>query len=573
MKNTKLTFLIFYAVLLTFFACKENQRTVLYDIDKNIMVDSAAVVSAHPLATQIGIDILKQGGNAVDATIAVQFALAVVYPRAGNIGGGGFMITRSKDGNYTALDYREKAPLAAHRDMYLDSLGNVVKNLSRLGHLSVGVPGTVAGMIAAHDSLGLIQPFSKLIEPAYLLAKNGFKITKREAERLTDYQDDFLEFNDSAMVFIKKEGWKEGELLVQTDLSSTLKRIMEKGEAGFYKGETARLLVEEMNSNNGIISSEDLEKYEPLWRKPIVSNYKKYRMISMSPPSSGGIALAQLLKIMEQYPISNYGFHSTEAVHLMVEAERRVYADRAEHLGDADFYNVPIDSMLADDYLLERMQDFDLQQATVSDSILASSFETTPESFETTHTSVVDPMGNAVSVTTTLNLNYGSKVMVDGAGFLLNDEMDDFSAKPGEPNFFGLVGAEANAIQPEKRMLSSMTPTIFEKDGQLFMVVGAPGGSTIITAVFQTFMNVAAFNMDLNNAVQAPRFHHQWLPDQIMYEDSAFSDETAKTLQSYGHQLSKKEYLAIIKAIQILPNGKIQAVGDHRNPDDHAAGF
>ncbi len=573
MKNTKLTFLIFYAVLLTFFACKENQRTVLYDIDKNIMVDSAAVVSAHPLATQIGIDILKQGGNAVDATIAVQFALAVVYPRAGNIGGGGFMVTRSKDGNYAALDYREKAPLAAYRDMYLDSLGNVVKDLSRLGHLSVGVPGTVAGMIAAHDSLGLIQPFSKLIEPAYLLAKNGFKITKREAERLTDYQDDFLEFNDSAMVFIKKEGWKEGELLVQTDLSSTLKRIMEKGEAGFYKGETARLLVEEMNSNNGIISSEDLEKYEPLWRKPIVSNYKKYRMISMSPPSSGGIALAQLLKIMEQYPISNYGFHSTEAVHLMVEAERRVYADRAEHLGDADFYNVPIDSMLADDYLLERMQDFDLQQATVSDSILASSFETTPESFETTHTSVVDPMGNAVSVTTTLNLNYGSKVMVDGAGFLLNDEMDDFSAKPGEPNFFGLVGAEANAIQPEKRMLSSMTPTIFEKDGQLFMVVGAPGGSTIITAVFQTFMNVAAFNMDLNNAVQAPRFHHQWLPDQIMYEDSAFSDETAKTLQSYGHQLSKKEYLAIIKAIQILPNGKIQAVGDHRNPDDHAAGF
>ncbi len=573
MKNTKLTFLIFYAVLLTFFACKENQRTVLYDIDKNIMVDSAAVVSAHPLATQIGIDILKQGGNAVDATIAVQFALAVVYPRAGNIGGGGFMVTRSKDGNYAALDYREKAPLAAYRDMYLDSLGNVVKDLSRLGHLSVGVPGTVAGMIAAHDSLGLIQPFSKLIEPAYLLAKNGFKITKREAERLTDYQDDFLEFNDSAMVFIKKEGWKEGELLVQTDLSSTLKRIMEKGEAGFYKGETARLLVEEMNSNNGIISSEDLEKYEPLWRKPIVSNYKKYRMISMSPPSSGGIALAQLLKIMEQYPISNYGFHSTKAVHLMVEAERRVYADRAEHLGDADFYNVPIDSMLADDYLLERMQDFDLQQATVSDSILASSFETTPESFETTHTSVVDPMGNAVSVTTTLNLNYGSKVMVDGAGFLLNDEMDDFSAKPGEPNFFGLVGAEANAIQPEKRMLSSMTPTIFEKDGQLFMVVGAPGGSTIITAVFQTFMNVAAFNMDLNNAVQAPRFHHQWLPDQIMYEDSAFSDETAKTLQSYGHQLSKKEYLAIIKAIQILPNGKIQAVGDHRNPDDHAAGF
>lgn len=565
--------LYFFIILIILQSCKQSNITPPYAIVQNSVADSAMVVAANPLAAAVGKDILQKGGNAIDAAIAVQFALAVVYPRAGNIGGGGFMVVRTNDGDYASLDYREKAPLLAHRDMYLDSLGNIIEGLSQESHLAVGVPGTVAGMFKAFDRYSQLKDFKLLIEPAIQLAEKGFKITKKEAERLNEYKTAFLEHNDHPIPFIKDTEWKMGDLLVQKELAHTLRLIRDKGAAGFYKGETAQKIVAEMQTGNGFISMADLEQYQAKWREPITANYKDYQIIAMPPPSSGGIALAQLLKIVEQYPLSQWGFHSRKSIHTMAEAERRVYADRAQHLGDSDFYNVPIDSLLQMDYLQSRMASFDPQKASVSDSILAGNFELGVESFETTHTSIIDTQGNAVSVTTTLNLNYGAKIMVDGAGFFLNNEMDDFSAKPGVPNYFGLVGAEANAVAPQKRMLSSMTPTIIERNDQLFMVLGAPGGSTIITAVFQVFLNVAEFGKPLQEAVEAGRFHHQWLPDQIMVESGSFTPSLQKELQGMGHQLKERKAMAIIKAIQVLPNGKLVGAGDPRNPDDHVAGF
>ena len=571
MKKTTLFFLIISLISLQ--NCQPTTEDALYEIDRSVVSDSSMVVSPHPLASDVGAAILKQGGNAVDAAIAIQFAIAVVYPRAGNIGGGGFMVVRQADGTSDALDYREKAPMAAHRDMYLDSLGNPIDSLSRIGHLSVGVPGTVAGMVQAHQKYGKIKAFKSLVEPAIELARNGFRLTATEANRLTQYQDAFKRHNATPNAFIKEGGWKKGELLVQTDLANTLSLIAQKGKTGFYEGEIADKIVAEMKRGYGLITKEDLKNYEAKWRQPIMGNFKNYKVISMPPASSGGVALTQLLKIMEDYPIETYDFQSKEAVHLMVEAERRVYADRSTHLGDSDFYDVPIDSLLDKEYLRERMSNFNPEKATLSGEVGAGDFEFAIESFETTHTSVVDAQGNAVSVTTTLNLNFGSKVVVGHAGFFLNDEMDDFSAKPGVPNFFGLVGAEANAIEPGKRMLSSMTPSIIEKDGELFMVLGAPGGSTIITAVFQTFLNVAVFGMDLEQAVNAGRFHHQWLPDQILVEKEAIVDSTRTALKAMGHQFKEVDRMAVIKAIHKLPNGKLHGVSDFRNPDDDVEGY
>lgn len=571
MNSNALFSLLLLCLFLT--ACRESIPVPLYDIQKKITADSAMVVSAHPLASEIGKDILQEGGNAIDAAIAIQFALAVVYPRAGNIGGGGFMVIRNQNGSIDALDYREKAPFAANRDMYLDEEGNVIDSLSKYGHLAVGVPGTVAGMFAAHAKYGQIKDIKRLIKPAIKLAALGFAVTETEANRLNKFRDTIAKINIMPNPFIKTTAWKEGDKLTQPELAQTLQLIHDQGQAGFYKGSTADKFIAEMQRGNGIITKEDLAQYQAKWRAPVTGNYKDYKIISMPPPSSGGIALIQLLKIMENYPLSEYGFHTPAAVHLMAEAERRVYADRAEHLGDSDFYKVPIDSLLSTPYLKERMSSFDSQQVTPSDSILGGEFELGLESFETTHTSVIDPMGNAVSVTTTLNSNYGSKVMVSGAGFFLNNEMDDFSAKPGVPNQFGLVGAEANAIQPQKRMLSSMTPTIVEKDGKIFMVLGAPGGSTIITAVFQVFTNVAEFGMDLQTAVNAKRFHHQWLPDEILVEEEALSGNTREKLEAMGHQFREVKRMAVIKAIHVLPNGQLVGVGDPRNPDDDVAGF
>ncbi|GJM31372.1 MAG: gamma-glutamyltransferase [Saprospiraceae bacterium] len=542
-----------------------------YLIQKNLVEDSVMVVSPHPLASEIGRDILRAGGNAIDAAVAVQYAIAVVYPRAGNLGGGGFMVIRQANGENAAIDYREKAPSKASRDMYLDSLGNVIPDLSTEGHLAAGVPGTVSGLIAVHEKYGKLD-LRQLIEPAIKLAAEGFSITETEASRLNRFQEAFQKYNGPDCPFVKGN-WQAGEVLKQTKLAQTLERIRDQGKAGFYAGPTAEAILTEMQQGNGIISLEDLQGYEARWRTPLVRPYKDYQVISMPPSSSGGVALLQMLEMIEPYPISTYGFHSVEAVHLMAEIERRVYADRAEHLGDTDFFDVPIDTLLSKNYLTNRMADFSPDSATVSASIHAGNFTIGLESFETTHTSVVDLEGNAVSVTTTLNSNFGSKVWVDEGGFFLNNEMDDFSVKPGVPNQFGLVGAEANAIAPNKRMLSSMTPTIIEKNGDLFMVLGSPGGSTIITAVFQVFINVAEFGMSLDQAVNVKRFHHQWLPDQILMEEGTLDTATQEALAAKGHQFHEVGAIAVVKAIQKLPDGRLQGVGDARNADDDAKGF
>ncbi|MFM9951211.1 MAG: gamma-glutamyltransferase [Saprospiraceae bacterium] len=564
--------LVLGAVLGMASACQRTLPGVTnqYVPQKSAVAANSMVVTPHALATRAGLEVMKQGGNAVDATIAVHFAMAVVFPRAGNLGGGGFMVIRLKNGETDALDYREKAPESAHRDMYLDSLGEVIKGLSTDGHLAAGTPGTVAGLIAAHQKYGKLD-FKKLLAPAIRLAEEGFPVSGAEADRLNSFQSAFRKFNAQPNPFLK-DIWTAGDRLVQKELARTLRLIRDKGLAGFYEGETANEIVAEMRSGGGIVSHEDLKNYEAKWRKPLIGKYKDYKVISMPPSSSGGVALLQLLKMVEPYPLKQWGFQSKEAVHVMAEASRRVYADRSQYLGDSDFFPVPIDSLLNDRYLLKRMGDFNASKATSSEAVGAGNFKISMESFETEHTSVVDADGNAVSVTTTLNSNYGCKVWVDGAGFFLNNEMDDFSVKPGVPNQFGLVGAEANAIQPHKRMLSSMTPTIVEKDGKLFMVLGTPGGSTIITTVFQVFLNVAEFGMDLEKAVNAGRFHHQWLPDLIMTERGAFNPATRQALEGMGHHFQEVERIAVIKAILKLPDGRLHGVGDFRNPDDDAKG-
>ncbi len=569
-------YLIFLPIILSgLWSCDGGSHEVDlgYTAQRTAVFDSAAIVSAHPLASEAGLQIMRQGGNAVDAAIAVQFALAVVYPRAGNIGGGGFMVIRTAEGQTAALDYRERAPAAAHKDMYLDSLGNVIEGLSTRGHLAVGVPGTVAGMWEAFTKFGQLESWEMLLEPAISLAQNGFRISATEAARLNRYHDDFVELNTQPNVFTRKKTWKEGDLLVQPQLAATLRAIQQQGPKGFYQGKVAELIVAEMKRGGGLITLEDLRNYTASWRTPIEGRYKNYRIISMPPPSSGGIVLLQMLQMVAPYPIKEWGFHALPTVHLMVEVERRAYADRAAYLGDPDYYPVPIAQLLDPDYLKAKMSDFDPQRATPSTALQALSTQPLPEHFETTHTSVVDPQGNAASVTTTLNSNYGCKIVVGGAGFFLNNEMDDFSAKPGVPNQFGLVGAEANAIAPGKRMLSSMTPTIVEHDNSLRYVLGAPGGSTIITAVFQVLLNQMEFGMSLDSAVQAPRFHHQFLPDVIMYERNAWDSTFIAQLHAMGHQTKEVDRMAVIKAIARLPNGKLVAAGDHRNPDDDVAGW
>lgn len=560
-KKTLIPFILFFTA-----GCQDRDLN-----EVGLITDEAMVVSAHPLASVVGVDIMRQGGNAVDAAIAVQFALAVVYPDAGNIGGGGFLVLRQQDGSVDALDYREEAPGAAHRDMYLNDEGEVIEDLSVKGHLAAGVPGTVDGMVQLHEKYGTM-PWEELVQPAVLLAANGFPLTEKEAEKLNENQDDFIKYSTRRPEFVLKEDWEEGDTLRIPELAKTLARIRDLGRAGFYEGVTAQYIVDEMQRGGGIISKEDLANYRAVWREPLTAKVGEHTIISMPPPSSGGIALIQLLTISEDYPVDEWGIKTTETAHLMIEAEKRVYADRAKHLGDPAFIDVPVEGLLEEAYVKRRMRDFSMDSGTDSEEVSAGE-PAAYEGAQTTHYSIVDPMGNAISVTTTLNTNFGALVFVDGAGFLLNNEMDDFSAKPGYPNTYGLIGGEANAIAPGKRMLSSMTPTILEKEGELYMVVGSMGGSTIITTVYQIIMNVIAHNLPMQGAVNAGRFHHQWEPDWVLSELGALGPGTGLQLWLMGHKIAPNPRgIGRAAGILLLPDGRMEGGADPRG-DDAAAGF
>ncbi|MGI4749609.1 MAG: gamma-glutamyltransferase [Janthinobacterium lividum] len=523
------------------------------------------VVCAYPEAAKAGLEVLQKGGNAVDASIAIQFALAVVHPTAGNIGGGGFMVYRSGKGETNTLDFREKAPAAASANMYLDSAGNIIADKSLHTDQASGVPGSVDGMVEAHRKYGKLK-WEELVQPAIKLAKNGFPLTEKLAANLNSMQSTFQKLNPGKNYYLKAGGWKAGDVLVQKDLGETLELIRDKGRAGFYDGKVADELVAEMKSGNGLITKTDLKNYHSVWRKAITGKYKDYKIITMPPPSSGGIALLQLLRSVEPFPLKRWGFNQDSTVQVMVEAERRVYADRSKYLGDPDFYKVPVDSLLQPKYTDKRMKSFSWNQATPSSSIQPGSF-VGYESDQTTHLVVVDKEGNAVSITTTLNGSFGSGIVVKGAGFLLNNEMDDFSSKPGMPNMYGLVGGKANSIQPGKRMLSSMTPAILEKDGKLFMVVGTPGGSTIITSVFQTILNVIEFDQSMQHAVTSKRFHHQWLPDDVQVENDALDRATVQKLEKKGYKITQRGPIGRVDAILKTKWGYYEGGADPRGDD------
>ena len=524
-----------------------------------------AVVSAREEASAIGVAIMKQGGTAFDAMIATDLALTVCYPNAGNISGGGFAVYRTNEGEIGSLDFREKAPLGASSDMYLDAEGNVIPNKSTLGGLAVGVPGTVAGLVALHEKFGTL-PWETLVQPAIDLARKGYVVTPKQEQSFKSKKDDFIAVNGPETLYA--QDFEAGDRVQNLALAETLERIAKFGKAGFYEGPVADDLVARVQETGGIITHEDLLTYEPVWRNPIQFKYKDLMLYAMGPPSSGGICLGQIMKMIEPYDVGQYEHNSLQAMQVIVEAERRSYADRSLYLGDPDFVKIPKDSLLDSNYLSKRMHSFTFEKATKSSDIAPGTIQW-EESEETTHYSIVDPQGNAIAVTTTLNGSYGSKVFVEKGGYFLNNEMDDFSSKPGVPNMFGLIGGKANAIAPQKRMLSAMTPTIVEKNGKLAMVVGTPGGSTIITSVLQTILNVYEFDMDVQSAVASPRFHHQWLPDVVVFEPGLFDPSLIKSLQAKAYDI-KEEYSRIIgrvDAIQVSESGEITTGADPRGDD------
>ena len=559
----------FAAVSLVFFLSKAGAQSSLpYSIPKKFVGEKGAVVSAHPLASNVGLHILQQGGNAIDAAIATQLALAVVYPGAGNLGGGGFMLACMQDGQTIALDYREAAPQLAFKDMYLDTAGNPITELSLAGPLASGIPGTVAGLFASMKYAKL--SFKKLVAPAIALAQNGFAITAAQASSFNNNKVEFIRHNQHAVAFVNPGTWQQGDILLQPELAATLLRISRKGAKGFYRGRTADLIVAEMKKGKGIISRSDLQNYKAIERKAVRFNYKGYEIVGMPMPSSGGVILNQLMKMTEGKNIGSMGFLTAASVQLMVEAERRAFADRGTYMGDADFASVPVKTLVSEAYLRQRMADYVPGVAGNSQQTKEGMIK---ESEETTHMSIVDSEGNAVAVTTTLNGSYGSYTVVEGAGFLLNNEMDDFSVKPGAPNMYGAVGKAANAIAPGKRMLSSMTPTIVLKNNLPYLVVGTPGGTTIPTSVYQTLVNILEFNMSEEDAVNKPKFHHQWLPDEVFIEKD-FPATVAGELRTMGYKITERSEIGRTELIRITQEGgrKIIAIADKRG-DDAAAGY
>ena len=549
---------ILFSIFTLFINCNKNETKQI----------KAAVVSARQEASDIGLNIIAKGGNAFDAMIATDLALSVCYPNAGNIAGGGFLVYRTTDGKFGSLDYREKAPEQATRDMYLDSDGNVISGKSTIGGLAVGIPGTIAGLYEIHKKFGTM-PWKDLVQPAINLAKNGYKVTNKQKRSFDSKKEDFIKINGKNTFYATD--YKIGDLVINLPLANTLKLIQDKGRAGFYKGINADRLIQRVKETGGIITSNDLVSYSPVWRNPIQFKYKELNITSMSPPSSGGICLGQLFGMIEPYEIGQYDHNSLEAIQLIVEAERRSYADRSEYLGDPDFIDVPANLILDSLYLRNRMINFDWNKASLSSEIKPGNLSFY-ESDETTHYSIIDKYGNAVSVTTTLNGSYGSKVYVEDGGYFLNNEMDDFSSKPGVPNMFGLLGSYANSILPEKRMLSSMTPTIVEKNKKLYMIIGSPGGSKIITSVFQTILNVYEYNMDIQDAVNSPRFHHQWMPDEIIFEPNKFSKSLFINLRSKGYLINndKSDFIGRVDAIMIDDSGVISSGADPRGDDSYS---
>ncbi|MFV9550897.1 gamma-glutamyltransferase [Algibacter sp. PT7-4] len=561
-------FLNITVLLCLIVSCKKTEKVPAPV--KGLVTKNAMVVSARAEASKIGSDILKKGGNAFDAMCATQLALAVAYPFAGNIGGGGFMVYRKANGDIGSIDFREKAPMAATPNMYLDKNGNVIPDKSTLGAMAVGVPGTISGVFEIHEKLGSL-PFKDIITPVIALAKNGVIVTKKQEKTIKKYQPLFSKANKDSMLF--DYSWKANDTIKYPALAKTLERILKHGKNEFYLGETAKILAKFIQDNGGILTEQDLANYKAKWRTPVTFNYDNLKIISMAPPSSGGVCLAQIMKMLEPFNLSKYGHNSLKAIQVITEAERRAYADRSYYLGDPDFVKIPIDTLIQDNYLNKRMRNFSFNKATPSSHVSHGNIQVV-ESDETTHFSIIDQFGNAIAVTTTLNGAYGSKLYCSELGFFLNNEMDDFSSKPGVPNMFGLIGAQANKIEPEKRMLSSMTPTIVEKNNKLYMTLGTPGGSTIITSVLQTILNVHEYNMTMQEAVNAPRFHHQWLPDEIRMEPNKFNNTLIQQLETLGYKINQKDSPVIgkVDGILVLKDNSYEGGADYRG-DDTAIGF